>query len=150
MTRRLISLLPHNRGAVTIELALATPLLAAMLVGMVDLSTAYSTKLRLEQVAQRTIEKVQQKEFTIAMKTTLEAEAKAAAGAGSNATLTYLLECDGVQTTYTSTCTTGQSYARFVQMDVEKTFTPILLKRFAESNADGTYSLHGVAGIRIQ
>ena len=48
-----------ERGASIIELALVAPVLASMLVGMVDLSRAYSYKLKLEQAAQRAIEKVQ-------------------------------------------------------------------------------------------
>ena len=154
MMARLTSFARDCRGAVTIELALITPILAAMLLGLVDLSGAYSHKLRLEQVAQRIIEKVQQGTFTTGMEATLEAEAVAAAGTGSSANLTWWIECNGVKNTasaaYTAGCTAGQSYARYVQMDVQKVYTPYITARFAGSNTDGTFTVHGIAGIRIQ
>jgi Flp pilus assembly protein TadG len=53
-----------ERGASIVELALVTPILASLLIGMVDLSRAYSYKLNLEQGAQRAIEKVQQYQTT--------------------------------------------------------------------------------------
>ena len=51
-------------GASIIELALVAPILATLLIGMVDLSRAYSRKLMLEQAAQRAIEKIQQYQST--------------------------------------------------------------------------------------
>ena len=149
-----MALLRDNAGTATIELALLAPILAAMLIGMIDLSTAYSDKLKLEQVAQRSIEKVQQTGFTVAKKPTLEAEAAAAAGTGATATLSYWLECNGVKMTgasaYTNGCSSGQAYARYVELDVQKTYTPIIMSRFSGANTNGTFTLHGIAGIRIQ
>lgn len=154
MMTRLSTLARDAAGTVTIELALLAPILATMLIGLVDLSTTYSDKLRLEQVANRIIEKVQQGSFTTGMETTLETEAEAAAGTGSDADLTYWLECDGVKMTgasaYTNGCSDGQAYARYVQLDIQKTITPVILARFSGSNADGTITVHGIAGIRIQ
>ena len=46
-----------KRGAAIIELGLAAPILATMLIGMVDLGRGYSMKLQLEQAAQRAIER---------------------------------------------------------------------------------------------
>lgn len=152
--RKRLPLRSDTGGTATIELALLAPILSAMLIGIIDLSTAYSEKLKLEQVAQRSIEKVQQSGFTVAKKPTLEAEAAAAAGAGATATLSYWLECNGVKMTgtnaYTAGCTSGQAYARYVELDVQKTYTPIIMSRFSGANTDGTFTLHGVAGIRIQ
>ena len=154
MMARFSSFVRDSRGAATIELALVAPILAAMLLGLVDLSGAYSDKLRLEQVAQRIVEKVQQGTFTTGMENALEDEAVAAAGAGSSADLTWWLECNGVRMTgssaYTAGCANGQYYARYVQMDVQKPYTPYIMARFAGSNSDGTFTLHGIAGIRIQ
>ena len=79
MMKRLSSLARESAGSVIVELALIAPILATMLIGLVDLSTAYSDKLRLEQVAQRTIEKVMQESFKVADAPTLKAEAEAAA-----------------------------------------------------------------------
>lgn len=148
------SLRSNDRGAVAIELGLAAPLLAMMLIGMVDLSTAYSNKLQLEQIAQRTIEKVQAQGFNLSDETALEAEAADAAAAagftGANADLTYWLECDGVRTAnFTDICVAGP-IARYIQLDIAHNFTPVIGAKFAKSNDDGTITVHGIAGIRVQ
>lgn len=154
MMRTFASLVRGERGAVAIELALAAPLLGMMLIGLIDMSTAYSNKLRLEQIAQRSIEKVQAMGFETADEDDLEDEAVAAATAagftGATAEVTYWLECDGTAAaTYTEVCVTGPT-ARYVQLDIAHTFTPVIAHRFANSNTDGTMTVRGIAGIRIQ
>lgn len=47
-------------GAAVIEMALVAPILALTVVGIVDMSNAFSRKLALEQGAQRAIEKIMQ------------------------------------------------------------------------------------------
>lgn len=155
MMTRLTSLARNAAGSVTIELALLAPLLASMLIGLVDVSTAYAHKLRLEQIAQRIIEQVQAKGFDPTDVAALETEAETAAGTGSNATATYWLECTttaGVKTkpAYTAGCPDGQFYARYVQLDMEQKYTPFIMAKFSKSNTDGTITVHGIAGIRFQ
>jgi len=155
MMARLSPLARDAAGTATIELALVAPILGAMLIGLVDISTAYSNKLRLEQVAHRTIEKVQQSGFTTSMEAALETEAETAAGAGSDADVTHWTECtaaNGTKTTstYTAACPGGQTFARYVQLDIQKTHTPIILAKFEGGNANGTVTVHGIAGIRTQ
>ena len=137
-----------------VELALAAPILASMVIGLVDISMSYSEKMRLEQVAQRTIERVQVTQFKTSMETTFETEAQTEAGTGSSADLIFWLECNGTKMTgasaYTTGCTAGQTIARYVQVDVQKNFSPIMLSRFMNANANGSITLHGVAGVRIQ
>lgn len=146
-----ISVARDASGAAAIELALIAPILAAMLIGMVDLGTAFSHKLRLEQIAQRVIEKVQQNGALPTMETALELEATTAAGAGSVADVTFRLECNGAATPYATGCPSGQKYARFVELVVSQSHTPIIAAKFAgTSNANGTITTHGIAGIRIQ
>jgi Flp pilus assembly protein TadG len=148
---RLAFLAREDRGSVTIELALIAPILAALLIGLVDLSTAYSNKLRLEQIANRAIERVQQNGFDTSWETTLEAEAAAAGGSGATADLTYWLECNGTKVgTYTAGCASGVPTARYVQVEVVKSHTPIISARFAASNTNGTITVRGIAGLRIQ
>ena len=153
--RRLASLMRQDGGAVAIELAIAAPVLAMMLIGLVDISTSYSTKLRLEQIAQRTVEKVQATEFKPADEEDLEAEAQVAAEEagfeGATAAVTSWLECDGaVASSSTTPCTDGQVSARYMQLDIQHTFAPVIAARFTNSNADGTMTVHGVAGVRFQ
>ncbi len=149
MMKRLTSLLRESAGTVTIELAMVAPILAAMLIGLIDISNAYSAKLRLEQVSQRTIEKVMQNGFSVAQAATLKTEAEAAAGAGTTATVTFWLECDGTPKTgatpaaaYASGCADGEQYARYVQVSIAKAQTALIWER--------TWNITGVAGVRVQ
>lgn len=155
MMKSLLSLLRSSRGAAAIELALFAPLAAAMVIGLVDISTAHSTKLRLEQVSQRLIEKVQSTGFNTSDEAALEAEATAAATAagltGASSNVTYWLECDGVkENSFTGTCADGASVARYMQLDIQQTFSPMILAKFSSSNDNGTITVHGLAGIRVQ
>jgi Flp pilus assembly protein TadG len=146
MMKRLSSLLRESAGAVTIELAMVAPILAAMLIGLVDLSHAYSTKLRLEQAAQRTVERVMQNGFGVADAPALKSDAEAAAGNGATATVTWWLECNAVKqtssTAYAGSCPDGQQYSRHVQVSIVKPHTALIMDR--------TWNLVGVAGIRVQ
>lgn len=150
MTR---SLLRCEQGNSFIEMAFAAPLLASLLIGMVDLSRAVSTKLQMVQVAQRTIERVQRNGFEPDHAETLEAEAETAAGGGAAATVSAWLEC-GSSTTklgYTDSCASGQAYARFVGISVSTDFEPVFgTDIFPGANADGTFTLAGTAGVRTQ
>ena len=142
-----------DRGASIVELALVVPIMGSLLIGMVDLSRAYSHKLKLEQAAQRAIEKIQQYQTSTSTYGTLQSEAAEAAGVPTtNVTIDYWLECDGVKATnYNSVCSSGQVYARWVQVDVTGTFTPLFpSKKYPGANTDGTFTLHGIAGMRTQ
>jgi Flp pilus assembly protein TadG len=150
---RFARLARDERGASIVELALVVPVMASLLIGMVDLSRAYSHKLKLEQSAQRAIEKVQQYQATSSTYSTLQAEAATAAGVPTtDVAIDYWLECNGVRaTTYESVCTSGEVYARWVQVDVTGTFTPLFpSKRYPGANSNGTFTLHGIAGMRTQ
>jgi Flp pilus assembly pilin Flp len=142
-----------DRGASIIELALVAPVLASLLIGMVDLSRAYSYKLKLEQAAQRAIEKVQAYQTSTSTYTTLQSEAAAAAGVPTNkVTIDYWLECDGTRASnYESVCTGSQTYARWVTVSVEGTFTPMFRsKYYPRANTDGTFTIVGKTGMRTQ
>ena len=84
---------------------------------------------------------------------TLEAEAETAAGIGSNATVTAWLEC-GSNTTrlaFDGSCSAGQPYSRHMDVTVTKTFTPMFGTRFFPgANPDGTFTVSGMAGVRVQ
>lgn len=148
-----------ERGASIIEMALLLPVLSTLVVGVVDISRAYSQKLILEQAAYRAVEKVQQYQATESTYDTLKNEVVAAttdAGftdvTASNVTIDYWLECDGVrQADYDSSCSTTAGTARWITVDVTHSFTPMFASsRWPGSNADGTYTLHGRAGLRTQ
>ena len=156
MTRLFRSLAGDERGASIIEMALVLPFFATMVIGVTDVSRAYSTKLQLEQAAYRAIEKVQQYQADSDTYTTLASEASTAATAagftGATATVDYWLECNGTrQADYDTTCSSGQTYGRWVTVDISYNFTPLFASsKWPGSNTDGTYTLHGKAGLRTQ
>lgn len=154
MMRWTKSLLADERGNSFIEMAFVAPILAALLVGMIDISRAYSDRVDLEQAAQRTVEKVQISNYIQSDDTTLKSEAETAAGPGSTATVTEWLQCgsDTTQLDYASgTCANGVATARFIQISITKNFTPLFTNSvFANKNADGTVTLHATAGVRVQ
>lgn len=147
------ALLNCERGNSFIEMALATPVFVALLVGMVDISRGVSAKLQAVQAAQRVVELVQRSVFDPADIPDLEAEAETAAGTGSTATVTAWLEC-GSSTTrlaYSGSCSPGEAYSRHMDVTVAKTFTPIFgTDYFPGANADGTFTVRAKAGVRIQ
>jgi Flp pilus assembly protein TadG len=159
MIRLISSLAADERGASVIEMAMVTPLLGSLLIGMIDISRAYSAKLQLEQAAYRAIEKVQGYQTTESTYSTLKTEAATAARAAgftsvvdTDVTIDYWLECNGTrQADYDTTCPAGQSYARWITLDIPATFTPMFSsRRWPNANADGTFTLHGKAGLRTQ
>ena len=144
-----------ERGTSLIETALIAPMLAAMIVGMVDLSRGYAAKLKLEQAAQRTIEKIQRHGYNVDGKTTdadLKTDAAAAAGVSSgDVTVTKTLRCGTAQTvtSWTGSCTEGQPFARYVQVSVQGSYTPLFALTWNRT-ASSAYTIIGVAGMRIQ
>jgi len=155
MTWKLKWLARDEQGASIIEMALVAPFFGAMVIGVADISRAYSAKLKLEQAAYRSIEKVQQYRDTSSTFSTISSEASTAAVAAGftspTVTVDYFLECDGSrQATYNTTCASGTPN-RWITVDIAGTFTPMFASsKWPGSNADGTYTLHGRAGLRTQ
>jgi Flp pilus assembly protein TadG len=170
------SLRADARGAAIIELALVAPILGLMVVGIVDLSNAFSKKLTLEQGAQRAIERIMQTTADDTVEGTLKTEAvcqvngtnddgtcKTSPITTANVTVTYRLECTaagGAITTQTSTdaptfdafvCGGGTlSEARYIEIAVKDTYTPMFPIHFSFIDPDGTYHLSATAGMRTQ
>ena len=163
MRNRLFKLASDDRGTSLIELALLAPILATIVIGMSDLSLAYAQKLQLEQAAQRSIEKAMQGmqgDESTDIFDSLKAEAAATAGVAESAVeVRYWLECNGVsQNTsdatmdadYNKVCTGTEVYSRHLNVSIEKTYTPTFQVHWLGSNSDGTFTLAGEAGLRVQ
>lgn len=154
LSKQLRRLLGDARGAAVIEVALVAPIFGALIVGVVDLSRGYSAKLLLEQASQRAIEKVMNGQATTSTAAALKTEAATTAGVAESAVaVDFWLECNDVRQTgdyKTTTCSAGQTYARYMSVAITKVFTPMFAKKFAGANADGTYTLTGRTGVRIQ
>lgn len=161
MKRLFPRLRADQRGAAIVELALAAPILAVLIIGMTDISRAYAMKLRLAQAAQRSIESIQWKGKNTNDYTTLSAEATSAATAagysGSTVTVNYKLECNGSTNTSNTTgaainvaCSSGQTSARYVTVTISNYYTPMFGTRFFPgANGQGQVAVSGYAGLRV-
>jgi Flp pilus assembly protein TadG len=174
--RKSLRLLADTGGAAIIEMALIAPVLALGVIGIVDISNAYSRKLALEQGAQRAIEKIMNTTENATVESTLVNEVQCQVN-GTNAdgtcktstnqaiTVTWRVDCtaaDGTITTQTTTssatydtyvdptatpCTGTKS--GYVQVNVTDKYSPLFPVHFASFNTnDSTYHLSATAGVR--
>lgn len=162
MIRRFLALARDNAGVAVIELALVAPILAAMIVGVADISIAYGKKLELEQAAQRAIEKVGQTTGEETPADTIKKEAVCqyngtnASGVclttpitAANVTVTYSKKCNGTVTPYDQDCPPGQITVGYISTTVSEKYTPIFPIHFG-TKSDGKYHLSGTAGVRVE
>ena len=174
---RKLGLAAHEGGAAVIEMALVAPVFALMMIGIVDISNAYTQKLALEQGTQRAIELIMQTTNDDTVEGSLKTEVvcqvngmnangtcKTAPITTSNVTVTWRLECKdsggGIQSTQTNTdpvafdaltCPTATREQRYIEVAVTDKYTPIFPVHFASfTAADGTYHLSAKAGMRTQ
>jgi Flp pilus assembly protein TadG len=150
-----------ERGASIIELALTAPFMAALVIGITDLSRAYSMKLLLEQSAQRSIEQIEQQRsvVTAGYNSSLTTEATAAMTAAGYSTGNTIapdswLEC-GTSTThlaFTGSCATaGDTVARYVSVRITRDYVPFFASRaWPGADANGNISISGYAEVRVQ
>lgn len=145
-------LAPDQDGVAVVEFALVAPVLALLMIGMVNLSMGFNRKLELEQAANRSIEKVMQTTMSDTVLGTLRAEAAAAAMVPiADVTVDNYLECNNVrQVDYDTVCPDGQRYSRYLSVQVTDRFKPVLGGKVTGPNVDGSWNLKGDAGIRIQ
>jgi len=177
MRRMIGKLLRDARGAAVIEMAMVAPVLALGVIGIVDISNAYSRKLALEQGAQRAVEKIMQTTSYTTVESTLANEAicqvngtttslgvttcNSSPITASDVTVTWRLQCmssGGAVTNQTTTnsttfdtyvCPSGTaSQAKFVQVALADKYTPMFPIHFMSLNNDGTYHLAAIAGMR--
>ena len=147
-----------ERGAAVIETAFLAPILAAMVIGMVQLGQGFSTKLQLEQASQRAIEKVMNGQADKTTASALKTEAATVADVPeANVTVDFWLECSGDggvtwarQASYDAVCASGATYKRYLSVAITKSFTPMFSSKFAGANADGSYTLTGITSVRTQ
>lgn len=149
-------------GTAVLELGLAIPIVFVLLLGMIDFARGFSIKLQLEQVAQRSIEKVMNGQADRTQLAAIKAEAAAAAGVDQTAVTTSAwLECSAASGTGTPTyfnfptdddqpCATGQTSRRYLRVTINKSFTTLFNLTWAGGNADGSYTITGATSARTQ
>jgi Flp pilus assembly pilin Flp len=156
------SLRSDKRGAALIELALVAPVMALMTVGVVDLSNGFGRKLRLEQAAQRSIEKVMQTTGELTVEDTIATEAVCQYNGTNdqgecnpgplttdNVVVTHRLECDGVETADPD-CAEGETESRWIQVQVSDDYEPMFPIHFSGIDDGNKYHIVAVAGMRTE
>lgn len=156
-------LLADERASSVVELGLLAPILTGILFAIVDLGKGFSEKLVLEQVAQRAIEKAMQgvqADPQTGIFSTLKEEAADEAGINQNDVIVkYWLECNGVSrfTTYPEmderykeVCPSGQVYSRYLEIRLEKAYTPTFKMPWLQVNSAGKVLVKARAGLRVQ
>ncbi len=177
--RRALSAIRHNdSGAAVVEMAFVAPVFALMMIGIVDISNAYTQKLALEQGTQRAIELIMQTTNDDTVEGSLKNEVvcqvngmnangtcKTSPITTSNVTVTWRLECTDASGSIGSTQTNTDPVAfdaltcptasprerRYIEVAVTDKYTPIFPVHFSSfTAADGTYHLAAKAGMRTQ
>lgn len=141
----------NERGTSFVELAIAAPVLAIMIVGISDLGYGFSKRYFLQQAANRTMELARQG-TSGADYTHLIPEAAAAANVPeTNVTLTQWLECSGTTKAFNSSCDPGQTVARFVRVNIWSSFKPMFpTGGYLNVQSDGTVRIDAMAALRVQ
>jgi len=142
----------HERGTSVIELSLLSPILVAILAGSVDCARLISTKLRLQQAAERTAELATAGNIASAAFSSLQSEAASAASVpAANVTVNYWLECDGTrQSAFDGTCTAGQQVARYASIAIAGSYSPSFSWFLRAIGASGAIAVGGKASVRVQ
>ena len=162
--KRLISLWRAERGAAIIELAFVAPVIALMTVGVVDLSNGFNNKLKIEQAAQRSIEKVMQTTGITDVETTIANEVicqyngtltdgtcKTAPLTTANVTVTHSLYCNNSATAAAGPdCATGQTESRWIKVTAWTDYAPLFPLQFTGIDGNGKYRLQASAGMRTE
>jgi len=160
----LLKLARAERGAAIIELAFVAPVIALMTVGVVDLSNGFSAKLRLEQAAQRSIEKVMQTTGVTSVEDTIAAEAlcqyngvnedgscKPAPLTAANVTVTHTLYCNNAATpTADPDCAPGETESKWIKVSLWTEFEPLFPLKLSGADNGSNYRIEARAGIRTE
>ena len=152
-TVRLLQRLKNDLGGVSIiEWALALPLVSVVLLGVVDVSSCYSAQLSLQQAAARAIERAQVS-GSASDYSFIRQEAASAAGVPiSQVTLEQWLECNQVrQSASVQSCPSGQATARYVQVSIDATYSPVfaLSPLGQRRGSDGSVQLRAASALRV-
>lgn len=152
MKRLFKRLAGDKRGVAVVELAFVAPVLAVMVVGVIDMSNSFSRKLKLEQAAQRSLEMVMHTTGDTTAEAAIESEVMDEAGVTADqVTVTRRLECDGVEVAdITLNCDADEIEARYFVVAINDTYEPMFPLTFAGVNDDGVYEIRAVAGMRIK
>ena len=126
LNRSATSCASDRRGTSGIELAFVAPLMILLVLGAVDTSLGFASKLKLEQAATRTVEQTVAQGPGIADYAYVPQAAADASGQPlSNVAVDKWYECDGVRMPISvAVCAPNQTMARFLTIRIVSTFNP--------------------------
>jgi Flp pilus assembly protein TadG len=147
--RYLRPLLKDEKGVSAVEFAFLAPILAVLIMGIIDFSQGISQRFTLQQAVTRSLEMVQANRAPVNSAGTadysfLKQEVATAADIpAANVTFDQWLECGGVkQGSFTGTCPDDTDMARYLQLKATKPFAG---KMFIRS-----ITLSATSAVRIQ
>lgn len=150
-------MLRDSRGTALIEFGIAAPLLAFMIMIVVDSSRGFIEKSRLESAAARAIEMVSAGTESGSDYSSIKAEAAKASGQPpENVTLNKWLECNqGPPMDFGGTCPDGQEIGRYLSIAIRGTYTPMfnaqaLAAMYGGKGMGSSVALEGDAMVRLQ
>ena len=131
MRKLLLCLRRDERGVSAVEFAFLAPILATLILGIIDLSTGLSHRFTLQKAVNRSLEMVQANRVATGPQggtpnyDFLKQEVATAADVPlGNVTLTKWRECNGVpQSSYEGSCADDVDMARYLQLMVTKDFS---------------------------
>ena len=144
-----------ERGTSVIEMAFMLPIGISLIVGTIDVARAYSQKLKLEQVAQRSIEMVTATGLVGSNYSFVRTEAATASGLPlSQIVVENWLECNDVrQQSFDAVCPDGQAAARYVSLTMRDNYDPVFPFGFfagSDGSASSITAINVDAQVRIQ
>ncbi len=150
------ALFHDESGNSLIEMAIILPFVILVIFGITDVAIAYSAQLKLEQVAQRSIEIVTGSGKVGSDYSYVKAEAAAASKVPiSQITVDNWLECNRVrQASFDGVCPDGQATARYVSIDLYDFYNSLFGTSYFTSGSNYVagkgYRISADALVRVQ
>jgi uncharacterized membrane protein len=143
-----------QRGASLVELALMAPILLVMLAGTVDCARLISTKVRLQQAAERTVEMASAGGISTTSSSTVQTNMQndaTATAPSSQVSVALWLECNGTkQSDFNASCNTGDQVARYASVSLTDSYSPSFPWLFGRSATNRAIAVSGSASVRLQ
>lgn len=152
-----------HSGTAIVELALAAPILAVLIMGAIDVGGAFSRRLAIEQGAQRAVEKVMQTTELANVQKTIADEVSAQANVSpAQVTVTFPRYCDDKKMPDVDRdkdtglaegdpCDPGETEMHYILVDVVDEYEPVFASLgMGKKLPNGNYRLQAKAGMRTR
>jgi len=145
-------LVDSTAGTAVVETAIVAPVLAVVIMGIVDVADYGAAKLKVQQAINRGLEMAMiggPSTATTAIQTEVADHADVTS---DKVTVTQLQTCNDADTTWGNSCSSGQELKRFIKIDLVQTYEPQFVGPLASfiSNTDGPVSISASGTLRVQ